>query len=47
MSTAKMNIQLAFSMNFIHNLPIKQSESTKYLGVEFDNKLNFDKYNIY
>ena len=27
-------------------MPIKPSDSTKYLGVKFDNKLNFDKYII-
>ena len=43
-STAKLNIEPAFLKIFINDIPIKQSDSTKYLGVKFDNKLNFDQH---
>ena len=43
-STAKLNIEPAFPKIFINDIPIKQSNSTKYLGVKFDNKLNFDQH---
>ena len=40
--TAKIKPELAFPKIFINDLPIKP-DSTKYLGIEFDNKLNFDQ----
>ena len=43
-STAKLNIEHAFPNIFINDIPIKPSNSTKYLGVKFDNKLNFDQH---
>ena len=43
-STAKLNIEPAFPKIFINDIQIKPSNSTKYLGVKFDNKLNFDQY---
>ena len=44
MSTAKLNIEPAFPKIIINNIPIKPSDSTKYLGVKFDNKLNIDQH---
>ena len=41
-STAKINTEPAFPKIFIYDMPIKLSDSTKYLGVKFDNKLNFN-----
>ena len=41
-STAKLNIEPAFPKIF--DIQIKPSNSTKYLGVKFDNKLNFDQH---
>ena len=43
-STVIINIEPAFPKIFINDMPIKLSFSTKYLGVKFDNKLNFDKH---
>ena len=43
-STAKINIEPAFLKIFINDIPIKASNSTKYLEVKFENKLNFDKH---
>ena len=43
-STAKLNIEPAFPKIFINDIPIKPSDSTKYLGVKFDNKLNFNQH---
>ena len=36
--TAKINIQPVFLTIFINDMPIKSFDSTKYLGVKFDNK---------
>ena len=38
-STTKLNIEPAFPKIFINDIPIKPSNSTKYLGIKFDNKL--------
>ena len=43
-STAKLNIEPAFPKIFINDIPIKPSNSTKYLGIKFDNKLNFEQH---
>ena len=43
-STAKLNIEPAFPKIFINDIPIKPSNSTKYLGIQFDNILNFDQH---
>ena len=43
-SSAKLNTETAFPKIFINDIPIKPSDSTKYLGVKFDNKLNFDQH---
>ena len=43
-SPAKLNIEPVFQKIFINDIPIKQSDSTKYLRVKFDNKLNFDQH---
>ena len=42
--TDKINTEPAFPKNFINDMPIKPSNSTKYLGVKFNNKLNFDQH---
>ena len=43
-STAKLNIESEFPKIFINDIPIISPNSTKYLGVKFDNKLNFDQH---
>ena len=43
-STVIINIEPVFPKIFINDMPIKLSFSIKYLGVKFDNKLNFDQH---
>ena len=35
---------MAFPNIFINDIPIKPCDSTKYLGVKFNNKLNFEQH---
>ena len=43
-SSANINTESPFQKIFINGMQIKPSDSTKYLEVKFDNKLNFDQH---
>ena len=44
MNTVYINTQPPFLKIFINDMSIKPSDSTKYFGVKFYNKLNFDQH---